>query len=154
MKNLKLITIKRSFLITVILVLTSVSGFSQIQLEKTTINGENWFRGNEATMDSIYVTYNKFKLSLSKVAQFKLQLKLLQAKFDRSKIQVNFLTVDAERLELEKTELKLQLDTKDEIHAIDLLYYKEKAKGKFKAFLFGTATGAVIVAILMTVLQK
>ena len=95
-----------------------------------------------------------FKLSLSKVAQFKLQLKLLQAKFDRSKIQVNFLTVDAERLELEKTELKLQLDTKDEIHAIDLLYYKEKAKGKFKAFLFGTATGAVIVAILMTVLQK
>lgn len=131
----------------------SVSAFSQIQLEKyTTSNGENWFKGNEAAMDSIYVTYNKFKLSLSKVEQFKLELQLIQAKFERSQMQVSFLTGDVERLELEKTELKTQLDTKDEVHAIDLLYYKEKAKGKFKAFLFGTAAGAVIVAILLTVL--
>lgn len=91
---------------------------------------------------------------MSKVAQFKLELQLLQAKFEKSQIQINFLTGDVERLDLEKTELKKQLAIKDEIHAIDLLYYKEKAKGKFKSFLFGTAAGAVIVAILMVVSQK
>lgn len=99
-------------------------------------------------MDSIATTYLKFRLTLSEKDALLLTIERLQTEFEKLNLQVDYLTKDNSRLELQKATIKSQLDIKDKIHEADIMYYKEKAKGKLTSFLLGTATGALIVAIL------
>lgn len=126
----------------------SASGHSQILLKKTVYNNQKAFIGNEAAMDSIAQTYIKFKASLSYNEQLNIELQLLQKEFEKINLKVNFLSQDNSRLELQKSSLKNQLSVQDQLHEADILYYKEKSKGKLNSFLFGTAAGALIVSII------
>lgn len=129
----------------------SVSGYSQIWLQKTVYNNENAFIGNEAAMDSIASTYINYKASLSHIEQLNIQMLLWEKEFEKLNLKVDFLSKDNSRLSMQKTTLQNQLSVKDDLHAVDLLYYKEKAKEKFSNFLFGTALGGLIVAIISMV---
>ena len=126
----------------------SVSASSQIWLKKTVINGENAFIGNEIAMDSIMETYFKFKNSLSERTQFLLEIKLLETRLEKMNLDVDFLSSDNITLKSINEKLEDRLTVQEEIHQTDVLYYKEKAKGKFSAFLLGTGLGAIIVALL------
>src|SRR5690606_26234419 len=132
-------------IITVLVILMSVSVNSQVLLKKTVWNNENAFIGNEAAMDSISETYIKFKSQLSLNSQLRLEIKLKDAEIGKLNLQVDFLTKDNSNLSLQNNELQSQLDIKDKLHEADLMYWKDKSKGKLQTFLLGTAAGALIV---------
>lgn len=128
----------------------SAMAFSQKPIiRKATIDGQNGFIANEAVMDSIMEVHYAFTKSLITNETLTINLEFLQKKLDKVNLQVDFLTKDNSRLEIQKATLTKQLANKDEQHAIDILYYKEKSKNKFSTFLFGTAAGAVIVSAIV-----
>lgn len=122
--------------------------FSQIQLEKIKRGNEDWFAGNEAAMDSIFVTYNKLKSQLSYSKQLELEVELFRSKFERSQIEVQFYKSDNEILKEQNKELHNQLGLKDDLHELDVAYYKERSKRTVMSFLYGTAFGMVIITVI------
>lgn len=126
----------------------SVSLNSQVLLEKTVFKGQNAFIGNEVAMDSISETYIRFKATLSEKQQCILQLDISQKENEKLMLENESLKGDNKNLELQKKELTNQLGIKDKIHDNDINFWKEKAKGKFKSFLFGLGVGALVVAML------
>ena len=130
----------------------SASVNSQVLLKKTLWNNENAFIGNEAAMDSISETYMKLEATLSDNASYKLKFQLAQKKIEKLNLQVDFLTKDNSSLSLQNTELQSQLIIKDKLHEADLMYWKDKSKGKFQTFLLGTAVGALIVTLLVSLI--
>lgn len=117
-------------------------------IQKTTINGENGFIANEVVMDSIMEVHFKFMETLITNETLIITIDFLNKKIEKLNLQVDFLTSDNSRLELQKSSLKDQLSMKDKIHEVDLLYYKEKSKNWIETFLYGTAAGGLIVAII------
>lgn len=127
----------------------SVSVFSQTPIvQKTTVNGENGFIANEVVMDSIMEVHYAFLSELSKNAQLKIQLKQAQIETEKLLLKIDFLETKTTNLDLQKNELNTQLEIKDKKHDNDMRYWKEKAKGKFRSFLFGTGVGALLIALL------
>lgn len=126
----------------------SVSASSQILLEKTVYKGENAFIGNEAAMDSIASMYIAFKSQLNENSKLLVEISLLTKKLEKLNLQVDFLQKDNNRLELQKQTLNDQISIKQQLYETDLMLWKEKAKGKFRSFIFGTAIGGIIVVIL------
>lgn len=123
--------------------------FSQTPIvQKTTVNGENGFIANEVVMDSIMEVHYAFLSELSKNAQLKIQLKQAQIETEKLLLKIDFLETKTTNLDLQKNELNTQLEIKDKKHDNDMRYWKEKAKGKFRSFLFGTGVGALLIALL------
>ena len=140
---------KRNLKHIAIAILMSVSVFSQTPIvQKTTVNGENGFIANEVVMDSIMEVHYAFLSELSKNAQLKIQLKQAQIETEKLLLKIDFLETKTTNLDLQKNELNTQLEIKDKKHDNDMRYWKEKAKGKFRSFLFGTGVGALLIALL------
>lgn len=132
----------------------SATAFSQEPIiRKATINGQNGFIANEVVMDSLMEVHYAFLKSLITNSSLAIDLEFLQKKLEKSNLQVDFLTKDNTRLELQKATLTKQLLNKDELHAAEIIYYKEKSKGKLNSFLFGTAAGGLIVAVIIIITQ-
>lgn len=130
----------------------SVSSFSQTSLPiKTKYQGQNAVIISEAQMDSISMTYMRYRLSLSKNKAMQIKLELTAAELDKSQVSIDYYKSDNQRLELLNSNLKNQLQTKDDLHAIEISKYKTKAKGKFNSFLLGTGVGALLVAVLVVI---
>lgn len=130
----------------------SVSAFSQTPIiRKAIIDGQNGFEANAVFMDLIMEEHYRFARSLITNDSLQITIEFLNKKLERVNLQVDYLIQDNTRLEIQKSTLSKQLENKDEQHAIDLLYYKEKSKGKLNSFLFGTAAGGLIVAIIAIV---
>jgi hypothetical protein len=117
-------------------------------IQKATIKGQNGFIANEVVMDSIMEVHYAFLSELSKSAQLKIQLKQSQIDVEKLMLKVDFLETKTANLELQKNELHTQLDIKDKKNENDIMYWKAKAKGKFRSFLYGTGLGALVVAII------
>jgi hypothetical protein len=118
-------------------------------IQKIKINGENGFKANEVVMDSIMEVHYKMVSLVSDSTSLSLKLNKLQLKYDKTLFDLNFYKKDNERLELEKIKFSDQLLIKDKINENDLLYYKNKAKQKWEYFLYGTAVGAIVIALLV-----
>jgi hypothetical protein len=99
-------------------------------------------------MDSIMEVHYAFLSSLSVNSQLKIELRLVRAENEKLMLSVDFLTNDNTNLKLQNKELHTQLEIKDKMHENDEMYWKQKAKGKFKSFLLGTGLGALVIAIL------
>lgn len=99
-------------------------------------------------MDSIMEVHYAFLSELSKNAQLKIQLKQAQIETEKLLLKIDFLETKTTNLDLQKNELNTQLEIKDKKHDNDMRYWKEKAKGKFRSFLFGTGVGALLIALL------
>jgi len=140
----------KNLLMSIVLVtLASVSLSSQNSLPiKTTYNGKNAVIISESQMDSIAVTYLNFNLQLSKTDAFKLDIKRLMAEIDKSNVTVNYLENDNKNLSQIILKSKDRFENQSKLHEAELLYYKEKAKGKFTSFIYGTVAGALIVGVL------
>lgn len=85
---------------------------------------------------------------LSGKTQLTIQMRALELELEKATITVDYLTNDNSNLKLQNHELQNQLTIKDQLHEADVMYYKEKAKGKLNSFLYGTALGGLIVLII------
>lgn len=129
----------------------SVSSFSQTSLPiKTKYQRQNAVIISEAQMDSISLTYMRYKLSLSKNTALKIQLELTASKLSKSQLETNFYKKDNQQLELLNSNLRNQIETKNELYDIEISKYKAKAKNKFNSFLLGISFGALISTLLIT----
>jgi len=126
--------------------------YSQPMLEKTVWNGKPAVLINEQAMDSINVAYMRLKSSLSDNSILKLELEFAFARIEAIKFSSNYYKKENIILNLQNNELKNQIGISENIHQTELIYYKEKAKGKFSRFLLGAGLGGAIVAVLISVL--
>ena len=99
-------------------------------------------------MDSINLKYLRFQILESQIESLKLQITLKENKIASGEVVREKLQNELRQLETIKAIKDEQFDNSKLIHENEILYYKEKAKGKFTAFLLGTTVGAIIVAIL------
>ena len=99
-------------------------------------------------MDSIAVTYLNFNLQLSKTDAFKLDIKRLMSEIEKSNVSINYLQNDNKNLSQIILKSKERFENQSKLHEAELLYYKEKAKGKFTSFIYGTVAGVLIVGVL------
>ena len=127
----------------------SVSGFSQISLKKTQFGNENGVLMNEVAMDSISRKLIRFNKCLSDNAQITLELMLAQKTNEKLVIENEFLKSDIAKSQLQHNELQKQLEIKEKLNQNDIMYWKQKAKGRFRAFLLGTGLGGLVVALLV-----
>lgn len=99
-------------------------------------------------MDSVNLKYLKYDLLYSVTNSFQSRFDLLQAELEKSKLETNFYQIENTKLKQLNNNNQSLLETNQKIHDNEILYYKEKAKGKFTSFLLGTSLGALIVTIL------
>lgn len=131
------------------MILINVSLFSQVPIiNKIQINGENGFEANEIVMDSIMYTSKLLKLCNSDKTLLQIEIKKIQLSFTKVNLELTYKKIDSARLELQVKELKTLQTTNKKLYETDIMYYKQKAKGKLQSFLLGTAIGGVIIAIL------
>jgi len=122
--------------------------FNLIKPIKANLNGLNAVLISETHMDSINLKYLRFQILESKIESLKLQITLKENKIASGEVVREKLQNELRQLETIKAIKDEQFDNNKLIHENEILYYKEKAKGKFTAFLLGTTVGAIIVAIL------
>ena len=135
------------------MVLTSALTFSQPMLEKTVWNDKPAVLINEQAIDSINVAYMRLKSSISDNSILKLELESALARMEIIKVSANYYQKENIILNLQNNELKNQMGISENIHQTELIYYKEKAKGKFSSFLLGAGVGGAIVAVLISVVK-
>ena len=99
-------------------------------------------------MDSVNLKYLKFDLLYGITKSFQSRFDLFQAELDKSKLETNFFKLENTKLKTLNNKSETLLETNQKIHDNEVLYYKEKAKGKFTSFLLGTSIGALIVTLL------
>lgn len=99
-------------------------------------------------MDSISITYLNFDLQISKTDALKLDITRLLSELDKSNITINYLQNDNTNLSQIISKNKDRFENQSKLHKTEILYYKEKAKGKFTSFIYGTVAGALIVGLL------
>lgn len=128
--------------------MTSLSFSQTLLLEKTQYKGFNAFVANEIVMDSIFNRYKDFDFLKIKYDSLQIDNSLKIDKIKSLNIQNSYLNLVKTDLESLNSNLELQLKNREEKHKTEVLYYKEKAKGKFNAFLYGTAIGGIVVALL------
>lgn len=117
-------------------------------LEKIQYKGSNAFVGNEIVMDSIFNKYKSWEFLSITVDSLKIRTDLLLKELEKIKIESDMFRKKSETLiDINKT-FEDRIDNQAQKHETEILYYKEKAKGKFKSFLLGTGIGGLIVAIL------
>lgn len=99
-------------------------------------------------MDSISVRLLRYKTYKATFSVLSLQIDSLTLQLERTWLTNDFLTTDNSRLKLIVDKTDERLETQKKIFGIDIEIYKAKAKGKFKAFLYGTVLGALILSLL------
>lgn len=117
-------------------------------LVKTQYQGENAFLGNEITMDSIFATYKNYEFLKIKYDSLSVATRLREIQFNALKIELEQFKKKTEVLGDLNSVFEKRFENQTKLHDTEILYYKEKAKGKFKAFLLGTTIGALIISIL------
>lgn len=122
--------------------------FSQPMFQKTVWNNKPAVIMNSAAVDSINVDYMRFNSCLSDKGILDTTLEAVYAKLERIKVDANYFKSNNVILNLQIKELKKQATINNNIYETKLIYYKEKAKGKFNAFLLGTGAGAIIAFII------
>lgn len=118
-------------------------------LEKIQYKGNNAFVGNEIVMDSIFAKYKNFEFLRIKYDSLNIFSKLTLVSLKKLELERNFFKTKSENLTTTNIVFEKRLENQTEKHETELLYYKEKSKGKFKTLLYGTAIGGLIVAILI-----
>jgi hypothetical protein len=119
---------------------------------KVKINREDGVLINAALMDFINLKYLKFNVLYGRAnLLFASRLVLLNS-LEQKNIENLHLKSENQNLNLLVKNTKAQKDNSESIYENKLLYYKEKAKGKFKAFLLGTSIGAVVATLLILLL--
>ena len=117
-------------------------------LDKILYKGNNAFVGNEIVMDSIFNKYKDYEFLLIKHDSLKIKHSLVLITLKKTNLELEFLKKTNESLTESNNIFEQRFNNQTDKHETEILYYKEKAKGKFKAFLYGTAIGGLIVAIL------
>lgn len=130
----------------------SASLYSQDLLPKQTqFGGNNAILISVPQMDSISIRLLRYKRSKATNFRLSLQIDSLTLRLERTWLKNDFLQKDNLRLQtiVDKTDERLEVQEK--IYETDLEVLKIKAKGKFKAFLYGTAIGALIITLLTAI---
>lgn len=99
-------------------------------------------------MDSIYYKYKAFETLKIEIDSIKLDNSVIKSKFNLSELKLSNKTKDNDKLIKLNSNLQSQLENRQQKHDTEILYYKEKAKVKFKYLFLGTGLGAFLVAIL------
>ena len=99
-------------------------------------------------MDSINLKYLRFNVLQSTIESLRLQIALKDNKLSASEVIKQKFEADIKRLETMYAIKEEQQKNNLLIHENEVLYYKEKAKGKFTSFLLGTTVGAILVALI------
>ena len=99
-------------------------------------------------MDSVNLKYLKFDLLYGITKSFQARFDLFEAELEKSKLELDFYKTENTNLKTLNANNESLLETNKKIHDNEILYYKEKAKGKFKSFILGTSIGALIVTLL------
>ena len=129
--------------------LTSVSVSSQNSLPiKTTHNGKNAVIISEAQMDSISITYLNLNLLKSKSESLSITIERINKELEKSFLSQEYFKKDNQNLSQIIEKNKDRFENQSKLHNAELLYYKEKAKGKFNYFIYGTVLGGLVVGIL------
>ena len=128
--------------------MTSLSYSQTPLLEKTQYKGNNAFIGNEIVMDSIFSKYKAYEFLLIKYDSLQIGYNLNLIKLEKTELERDQFKSKSENLILMKGALEQRFDNLEKKNETEIAYYKEKAKGKFKSFLLGTALGGLVVAIL------
>lgn len=119
---------------------------------KVRFNDFNGVLINETHMDSINLKYLKSSLLFSQKQSLENKVELQQKQLNLNKLTIDYLEDDNLSLKTLSTNKDRYIENQKTVHENETLYWKEKAKGKFRSFLFGTAAGAVIVVILTSTL--
>lgn len=124
-------------------------GFSQAPLlEKTLYKGNNAFIGNETTMDSIFSKYKAYEFLLIAHDSLKIGYGLKLLEIEKLGLERDMYRASSENMDIMNGTMKLRFENLEKKNETEVQYYKEKAKGKFKIFLYGTVAGGLIVSIL------
>jgi len=126
----------------------SLSYSQEPLLVKTQYQGKNAFIGNEIVMDSIFSKYKAYEFLTIKNDSLSIKYNLNLLSIEKLKTELALFKKKSENLNNINSVFGKRFENQNQQHETELLYYKEKAKGKFKAFLYGTAIGGIIVAIL------
>ena len=143
---------KYRFWITVMVLIMSVSLYSQSSLPKQTqFRNKNAVLISVPQMDTISVRLLRYKTVKATNYSFTLQLDRLTLILERTLLKNTSLTNDNKSLHLiiDKTEERFMVQEK--IFETDLEVWIIKSKGKFKVFLYGTAIGALIILLLTAI---
>lgn len=122
--------------------------FSQPTFQKTVWNNKPAILMNSAAMDSINVDYMKFNRCLSDKSILKITLETVYIELENIKADNDYFKGNNVILKSQIIRLNRAAIINEEIHETSLIYYKEKAKGKFTAFLLGTGAGTIIAFLL------
>ncbi len=117
-------------------------------LEKTQYKGNNAFVGNEIVMDSIFNKYKSYEFLLIKYDSLSITHGLTLISLEKAQLGNIFYEKLSTDLKLSIQTIQQRIDNQNNKHDTEILYYKEKAKGKKKAFLYGVGVGGLIIAIL------
>lgn len=115
---------------------------------KVRFNDFNAVLFNESQMDSVNLKYLKFDLLHSITKSYEARFDLITSELEKSQLEIDFLKTENSKLNQLNDNNESLLDTNQKIHDNEILYYKEKAKGKFKSFLLGTSIGVMVATIL------
>jgi len=113
--------------------------------------GENAVVISVPQMDTISVRLLRYKRSKAINYRLSLQLDSLTLELERTWLKNDFLTNDNKSLQLIIDNTNERLEVQEKIYKTDLEVLRIKAKGKFKAFLYGTAIGALIITLLTAI---
>ena len=131
-----------------VVILTAASGYSQNTLPlQTKHNGENAVIISEAHMDSINITYMKYRV-------FKSYKSILDTEVKKCKAQLDAFMITINSLEDSKTMFSSMVENKDQEiklltqkHKLEVQFYKKRSKGKWVPFAIGFVAGAVSLMV-------
>lgn len=130
----------------------SVSLYSQNSLPKQTqFRNKNAVLISVPQMDTISVRLLRYKTVKATNYAFTLQLDSLTFVLERTWLKNVLLTYENTKLQLIIDKTDERLEVQEKIYETDLVAWKIKSKGKFKAFIYGTAIGALIIALLTAI---
>jgi len=99
-------------------------------------------------MDSIFNKYKSYEFLLIKYDSLSITHGLTLISLEKAQLGNIFYEKLSTDLKLSIQTIQQRIDNQNNKHDTEILYYKEKAKGKKKAFLYGVGVGGLIIAIL------
>lgn len=123
--------------------------FSQTTLPvKTVYQGENAIIISEAQMDSINLTYLRYKVAMAKNDQFKIKLALLETQLQQTELDIQSLTAENNNLHTQINIYNKRIDNLNLKHSTEIDMYQAKQQNKIWWFLGGTAVGGLLVLVV------
>jgi hypothetical protein len=119
---------------------------------KARFNDSNAVLISEKHMDSINIKYLNYNLVFSQKTSLENQIELLLKEGESTKITINYLKQDNQNLKSINDNQQKYIDNTEKIHEHEILYLKEKSKGKFRSFILGTSVGATLIILITSIL--